>query len=116
MATLGDPFTDLGLLGLYWDIAEVTGDSAVSRTSVDPALGYPRFDELQAAYAEARGIDVPPLGWYTAFAAAKLAIILEGIQRRYDLGETVGEGFDHVGELVPRLAASGLRRLTEVHA
>ncbi|AYF98276.1 phosphotransferase family protein [Protaetiibacter intestinalis] len=116
MATLGDSLTDLGLLGLYWDIAEVTGDSPVSRTSVDPAAGYPGFDELLDAYAEARGIEVPQLGWYTGFAAAKLAIILEGIQLRHDQGETLGAGFDHVGELVPLLAAAGLRRLEGVRA
>ena len=113
MATLGDSLTDVGLLGLYWDIAEVTGDTTVSRTSVDPAAGYPAFDELLDAYSAARGIRVPRLGWYLGFAAAKLAIILEGIQLRHDQGETVGEGFDHVGELVPLLAAAGLRRLEE---
>jgi len=116
MATIGDSLTDLGLLGLYWDLAELLGDSAASRTAVDPAAGYPAFDELLDAYAACRGIRVPELGWYLGFAAAKLAIILEGIQLRHDQGETVGEGFDHVGELVPLLAAAGLRRLEGVNA
>ena len=114
MATLGDSLTDVGLLGLYWDIADVTGESAVSRTSVDHAAGYPAFDELLDVYAAARGIRVTGLGWYLGFAAAKLAIILEGIQLRHDQGETVGDGFGHVGQLVPLLAAAGLRRLEEV--
>ena len=111
MATIGDSLTDLGLLGLYWDLAELLGDSAVGRTAVDPAAGYPDFAELLDAYGACRGIRVPELGWYLGFAAAKLAIILEGIQLRHDQGETVGEGFDHVGDLVPLLAAAGLARL-----
>jgi aminoglycoside phosphotransferase (APT) family kinase protein len=116
MATIGDSLTDLGLLGLYWDLAELLGDSAASRTAVDPAAGYPAFDELLDAYAACRDIRVPELGWYLGFAAAKLAIILEGIQLRHDAGETIGEGFDDVGTLVPLLAASGLRRLEGVPA
>jgi aminoglycoside phosphotransferase (APT) family kinase protein len=116
MATLGDSLTDLGLLGLYWDLPDVVGDAAIGRTSVDPTAGYPSFDELLDAYAACRGIRLPGLGWYLGFAAAKLAIILEGIQLRHDAGETIGEGFDDVGTLVPLLAASGLRRLEGVPA
>ncbi len=114
MATVGDSLSDIGLLGLYWELPEAVGDIATARTSVDVAAGYPAFPELLDAYAAARGIELPELGWYLAFAAAKLAIILEGVQLRHDQGETVGSGFDRVGELVPALAASGLRRLTGV--
>ena len=115
MATLGDSLTDLGLVGLYWDLPQLVGDASIGRSAVDPDAGYPGFDELLGAYASMRGIDPPDLGWYLAFAAAKLAIILEGIQLRHDQGATVGGGFDRVGELVPILAASGLRHLEGVH-
>ncbi|WP_395245603.1 phosphotransferase family protein [Agromyces sp. MMS24-K17] len=110
MATLGDPLVDLGMLGLYWNIADLPGAAAVAHSSVDPDAGYPPFDELVDAYAARLGRRTPDLGWYRAFAAYKLAVILEGIHVRYRAGETVGDGFDRIGELVEPLAAEGLAR------
>jgi aminoglycoside phosphotransferase (APT) family kinase protein len=114
MATIGDSFTDLGLLGLYWDIRGISAHSAaVAASAVDPTAGYPSFAELLDAYAGARGTPVPELSWYLAFAAYKLAIILEGIHLRFRAGETVGPGFDTIGGLVTPLAQAGLRSLAE---
>ena len=114
MATIGDSFTDLGLLGLYWDIRSISEQAAaVAASAVDPAAGYPTFAELLDAYAAARGTPVPELSWYLAFAAYKLAIILEGIHLRFQAGETVGPGFDTIGGLVTPLAQAGLHSLTE---
>ena len=112
MATIGDSFTDLGLLGLYWDIRSISaGAAAVAASAVDQEAGYPSFAEMLDAYAAARGIPVPELSWYLAFAAYKLAIILEGIHFRFRAGETVGPGFDTIGGLVTPLAEAGLRSL-----
>ena len=114
MATIGDSFTDLGLLGLYWDIRGISAHAAaVAASAVDPTAGYPSFAELLDAYAGARGTPVPELSWYLAFAAYKLAIILEGIHLRFRAGETVGPGFDTIGGLVTPLAQAGLRSLAE---
>jgi aminoglycoside phosphotransferase (APT) family kinase protein len=114
MATIGDSLTDLGLLGLYWDIRGISAHAAaVAASAVDPAAGYPSFAELLDAYAAARGTAVPELSWYLAFAAYKLAIILEGIHMRFQAGETVGPGFDTIGGLVTPLAQAGLRSLAE---
>ncbi|GAA1734198.1 phosphotransferase family protein [Isoptericola hypogeus] len=111
MATLGDPLVDLGMLGLYWDINAVT-DGHGATSAVVPGAGYPEFDELADAYAARSGAVLPDLGWYRAFAAYKLAVILEGIHVRYRAGETVGDGFEVIGELVEPLAADGLTRAT----
>jgi len=57
MATIGDSLADLGLLGLYWNLSEVAPESPrLGLSAVDPAVGYPEFDELCARYAELRGI------------------------------------------------------------
>ncbi|MCK9793787.1 phosphotransferase family protein [Isoptericola sp. 4D.3] len=109
MATLGDPLVDLGMLGLYWDINAVT-DGHGATSAVVAGAGYPEFDELADAYAARSGAVLPDLGWYRAFAAYKLAVILEGIHYRFRAGETVGEGFDVIGDLVEPLAADGLAR------
>jgi aminoglycoside phosphotransferase (APT) family kinase protein len=108
MATLGDPFVDLGMLGMYWDIASLPGGEGVVPSAVDPGAGYPGFDELVEAYAERAGTRVPDLRWYRAFAAYKLAVILEGIHYRFQAGDTVGDGFDRMGALVEPLAQAGL--------
>jgi len=111
MATLGDPLVDLGILALYWNIADLPGGDGAVPSAVDPDAGYATFDELVDAYAEHAGIAVPDLRWYRAFAAYKLAVILEGIHYRYQAGATVGEGFERMGALVEPLAALGRRTL-----
>ncbi|WP_375385407.1 phosphotransferase family protein [uncultured Microbacterium sp.] len=114
MSTIGDPLVDLGIFGMYWniaDIADIAHDPRVMQAAVDSAAGYPGFDELVDAYAARAGIAVPDLSWYRAFAAYKLAVIAEGIHLRYRSGQTVGEGFDHIGDLVEPLSADGLTHL-----
>jgi aminoglycoside phosphotransferase (APT) family kinase protein len=109
MATLGDPFVDLGIFALYWDIANLPGGlGGAVPSAVDPAAGYPAFDELVEIYADRAGIGIPDLRWYRAFAAYKLAVILEGIHYRYQAGDTVGSGFERIGALVEPLATKGL--------
>lgn len=109
MATLGDPLVDLGIFALYWDIADLPGGAGTVPSAVDPASGYPSFDELADAYAAHSGVRIPDLDWYRAFAAYKLAVILEGIHFRFQAGSTVGEGFDRMGGIVEPLAMKGLQ-------
>ncbi|MGV9880325.1 phosphotransferase family protein [Streptomyces sp. NPDC003006] len=110
MSTLGDPLTDLGLLVMYSAKLEVP-DSPVSTTAGAP--GHPDPAELIERYAARSGRDVSAVSWYTAFAWFKLAVILEGIHYRYTLGQTVGAGFDRIGELVPVFIEHGLTTLQE---
>ncbi|GAB3231282.1 phosphotransferase family protein [Glycomyces halotolerans] len=111
MATLGDPLVDLGMLGMYWHIRELPGGEDAAGAIV-PGAGYPEFGEVVDAYAARAGIAVPDLSWYRAFACYKLAVILEGIHYRYTGGQTVGEGFDTIGDLVSPLAEEGLTRVS----
>ncbi|MBV2356184.1 phosphotransferase family protein [Streptomyces sp. J2-1] len=110
MSTLGDPLTDLGLLVMY-GIPLGTPDSPVSTTA--DAVGHPAPAELIERYAARSGRDVSQVAWYTAFAWFKLAVILEGIHYRYTLGQTVGAGFDRIGDLVPVFVEHGLTTLQE---
>ena len=94
---------------LYWDIARAAGRFAgVVPSAVDPAAGYPSFDELVEAYAARAGIAIPDLGWYRAFAAYKLAVILEGIHFRYQRRRDRRRRLRRMGALVEPLAAAGL--------
>ncbi|MFI1051602.1 phosphotransferase family protein [Streptomyces griseoruber] len=110
MSTLGDPLTDLGLLVMYSVPLELP-NSPISTTA--SAAGHPSPAELIERYAARSGRDVSAVSWYTAFAWFKLAVILEGIHYRYTLGQTVGRGFDRIGELVPVFIEHGLTTLQE---
>ncbi|MEV1050586.1 phosphotransferase family protein [Streptomyces sp. NPDC049887] len=110
MSTLGDPLTDLGLLVMYSRKLELP-NAPISTTAA--AAGHPDAAELVERYAVRSGRDTTAVSWYTAFAWFKLAVILEGIHYRYTLGQTVGAGFDRIGELVPLFIEHGLTTLQE---
>ncbi|MCW2952007.1 MAG: putative phosphotransferase [Conexibacter sp.] len=112
LATLGDPLADLGLLSCYW--TGVPSHSADTMTKgIAPELGFPPIAELVERYAARTRRDVSALPWYVAFGYFKLAVIREGIHHRYTRGETVGEGFERIGELVAPLVAQALTTLEE---
>ncbi|MBT2369588.1 phosphotransferase family protein [Streptomyces sp. ISL-10] len=110
MSTLGDPLTDLGLLVMYSHRLDLPG-SPISTTAGAP--GHPSPGELIERYATRSGRDASAIAWYTAFAWFKLAVILEGIHYRYTLGQTVGAGFDRIGDLVPLFIEHGRTTLQE---
>ncbi|MEU4803797.1 phosphotransferase family protein [Actinosynnema sp. NPDC023587] len=106
MATLGDPLADLGLLCLYWTGPGPADDPITGTAAALP--GFATTDELVERYARRSGADVSGLGWYTAFACFKLAVIVEGIHFRHTTGKTVGAGFDRIGRLTAPLLRRGL--------
>jgi aminoglycoside phosphotransferase (APT) family kinase protein len=115
MATLGDPLADLGLLLTYWDVLG-GGEAATNNPVADglgPRAGFPTGRELIDRYAAGSGIDIGPLHWHIALGCFKLAVICEGIHYRYTLGQTLGEGFDRIGDMVEPLVAHGLTALKE---
>ncbi|MFC4145248.1 phosphotransferase family protein [Micromonospora mangrovi] len=115
MATLGDPLADLGLLLTYWS---VLGDSDLAEGNpvadgIGPRAGFPTGDELIARYAGRSDVDVGPLHWHVALGCFKLAVICEGIHYRHTLGQTLGGGFDRIGEMVAPLVDHGLHAVRE---
>ena len=106
MSTIGDPLTDVGLLLVYWGGGEHL--STLSTQGVANLPGYLSRDEVIAHYAERSGRDVGHLDFYVLFALYKLAIIVEGINARYLMGKTLGEGFGEMGAMVDSLAEQGL--------
>jgi aminoglycoside phosphotransferase (APT) family kinase protein len=110
MATLGDPLTDVGMLLLYWEML-VSGQGMFG--AVPSGAQFPRREVLLGAYAAAGGAELDHLSWYLAFATFKLAVISEGIHYRYRAGQTVGAGFERIGEAVPVLVQRGHEILNE---
>jgi aminoglycoside phosphotransferase (APT) family kinase protein len=110
MATLGDPLTDLALMVLYQRLAAF-GGSVVS--DVSTAAGYLTESEILARYDAASHRDLGRFGFYLGLAAYKLAAILEGIHYRYLQGQTVGEGFDTIGDAIHPLLDIGRAAVKE---
>ncbi|MCO1576212.1 phosphotransferase family protein [Crossiella sp. SN42] len=110
MSTLGDPLTDLGLLAVYNHDLGAAGEEISGSNSVP---GLAATEELIAHYAQRSGRDVGRLNWYVALSFFKLAVIVEGIHFRFVAGQTVGAGFDKIGNLTPLLVSSGLTALAE---
>jgi aminoglycoside phosphotransferase (APT) family kinase protein len=106
MATIGDPLADIGLLIVYWD--GLTNIDNPITTGQGGAAGFPAGADLVARYASRSGADLSHLDWYVALGYFKVAVILEGIHFRYVHGQTVGAGFDRVGDLVPMFIEGGL--------
>jgi len=101
MATLGDPLADLGYTLIYWTEAGEQAAGGVEATAVSARPGFFTRAELIEAYAKASGRDLSAIDFYQVLALTKLAVISEGIYKRFTLGKTVGAGFE------------GLKRMTE---
>jgi aminoglycoside phosphotransferase (APT) family kinase protein len=110
MAALGDPLADVGLLCVYWTELDTMGGGALS-SAVGSGTGFPGQEDLVERYAQRSGLDVSLLPWYSAFGYFKLAVIDEGIYYRFLQGQTVGSGFEGMGDLVPALVERGLSTL-----
>ena len=105
MSTLGDPLSDVALMLVYADLPmQISEGKPIAPLRVP---GHPPVPELAARYAERSRRDVSDLRWYVGFAAFKLAVILEGVHYRYVQGQTVGEGFETIGNLVGPLVMRG---------
>jgi aminoglycoside phosphotransferase (APT) family kinase protein len=107
MATLGDPLADLGYTLIYWVEAGDPDDGlGVSRITAEP--GFFTRDEITRAYAKRSGRDVGAIDFYRVLALTKLAIISEGIYKRFQLGKTVGAGAGDTARVTGRLARRAL--------
>lgn len=109
MSTRGDTLTDLGLMVSFWD-DEGQAHNPVTRGAT--ALpGFLTSGQIVEAYAKHKGIDLDLLDWYIVLADLKVAVVLEQIHARYLVGQTVGEGFSDVGQMVGPLIERALSRL-----
>ncbi|MCK9896336.1 phosphotransferase family protein [Frankia sp. AgB32] len=101
LSTLGDPFTDVGTLAVYWGRAgELMWRSRPNPQPHRANAGFPSTDEILERYAATSGRDLATIGFYQAFAMYKLAVITEGVRARQEA--TPGQVVDDdtiIGEL-----------------
>lgn len=106
LSALGDPLADLALTLFYW--LEESDQSFGITPAVTRTPGFPGRDFVKQRYAERTGLDLSDLGFYEAFAAFKLAGIVQGINARQKAGAMAGQNFGELDHLVKHIAQQGL--------
>jgi aminoglycoside phosphotransferase (APT) family kinase protein len=103
LCTVGDPLADVGQMVVYWSElgAPARQPEGLFREPVAELPGFPSAEELARGYAAAAGRDLAELDYWVAFAYWKIAIIVEGVYRRW-LNDP-GNGAD-AGTLRPAVA------------
>ncbi len=104
MTTVGDPLIDLAWAMIFWP----EEDNLIAIAGFDAEGGMHRgycqsADELIARYVTNTGFDLGKFGWYQAFAAWKLAIVLEASYAKFRKGESRNPNHEFFGFLVDQL-------------
>jgi aminoglycoside phosphotransferase (APT) family kinase protein len=86
LCALGDVLTDLGFLLTNWDVPQDEWPNVWMQVPPTRAGGFPDRDALVARYARRTGFNVDNLDYYRAFSYWRIAVIAEGIKRRYESG------------------------------
>ena len=107
LCTVGDPLADVGLMIVYWQElgAAAAGRAAVFREPVTAVPGFPSADEVGRLYGELSARPLEQLGYWVAFAYWKIAVIVEGVYRRWLNDPTNGSDAGTLQPAVPRLGS-----------
>ena len=91
LCAIGDVLADVGFLVDSWDGPDDPAPGVWMQEAPTRAPGFPSRDWVVARYAERTGFDVTNLNYYRAFCYWRIAIIAEGIKRRYSSGAMTNE-------------------------
>lgn len=86
LAALGDPRADIAYLLCSWEEPGDPEPGVWLATAPTRAGDFPSKDVLIRRYAEKTGIDATSLDYFRSFAYWRIAVIAEGIKRRYLAG------------------------------
>ncbi|WP_433803126.1 phosphotransferase family protein [Actinomycetospora sp. CA-084318] len=91
LATIGDPYCDLGHILVSWS---QEGDTVPAALPNPTQLGgFPTREDLIARYEQASGTKLPDIDFYIAFARWRAACIHAGVWTRYQAGD-MGDAAD----------------------
>lgn len=104
MATLGDPFMDLGAALAYWVQADDRPARQALRMGPTHLPGMLTRTELVARYSEQSGYRIDDIDFYHVFGLFRLAVIAQQIYYRYHHGQVADPRFARFGKFVACLA------------
>lgn len=114
--TLGDVLADVGFLLNNW--YEPDDDIPLVWMEVPPTVagGFATRDEVLARYAARTGFDLSDVEYYRAFQHWKIAVLAEGVKRRYEQAGLVNADVDfgHLDRRVVHLAEQSHQHLALV--
>jgi aminoglycoside phosphotransferase (APT) family kinase protein len=105
MATIGDPLADVGYLCMMWTQAgDPEGGLREHLGRVTRGEGFLTRDQLVARYEQRSGRSMRDMRWYTALAAWKSVVFMEGNYKRAVSGATDDPYLKQFGDGVVELA------------
>ncbi len=104
MATIGNPFMDLGTSLGYW--AEGDDSNALKPFNLTWLPGNMTREEVVLRYAEIKKIPIPDMLFYYVFGSFKIGVIVQQIYARYKKGLTTDERFAGLLHVVKACAAN----------
>ncbi len=115
LCTVGDPLADLGLTVAYWnELGKPAGEERrLFREPITELEGFVSSRELAAGYERVSGRDLSALPFWVSFAYWKIAVIAEGVYRRWFDNPVSGTEPEHIGAAVERLAELADRAAAE---
>ncbi|MBM4761813.1 phosphotransferase [Bacillus sp. B15-48] len=93
IATVADPFFDLGGALAYWLEPDDPDYLKESLPTVTTEPGFLKRSEFIQKYAIQTGFEIPPMNFYIAFMYFKLAVALQQIYYRFKVGQTDDQRF-----------------------
>lgn len=107
--TLGDVLADLGFLLNNWYEPDDPTPLVFMETPPTVTGHFGTRADVLARYAERTGFDVAAVDYYRAFQHWRMAVLAEGVKRRYEQAEMAGTDvdFSHLARRVVDLAALG---------
>ena len=110
LATVGDPYTDLGLALMLWGSERTAEPPAFSQLqAVSRRPGVMGRRELAERWSRAAGRDLAHLDYYLAFAFWRLAAIVEGAYCLYAQGKVDSDYARDLEHNVPALLQEAQR-------
>jgi len=99
MATIGDPWMDVGCSLAYWIEAGDAAEMQATRMLPTQLLGSLSRAEFLTRYSQARGIPVADFRFYRVFGLFRLAVITQQIYYRYYHRQTRDARFGALGPM-----------------
>ena len=99
MATIGDPWMDLGCSLAYWIEAGDPAELLATRMLPTQLPGSLTRAEVVRHYAASRGVPAPDIRFYRVFGLFRLAVIVQQIYYRYFHGQTRDARFAALGPM-----------------
>lgn len=94
LCALGDVLSDVGALLINWDLPDDPWPDVWMHPPPTRLGGFPSRDAIVERYAKRSGFALDAIDWYRAFAYWRIAVIAEGMKRRYEAGAMSSQSTD----------------------